>query len=303
MLSRKRIQRSVTTATTTTRTSRTTTDEGKATTEAVVEAVLHSMLSWHNLQSHKHTQNHASCGSSSQQKQQATCGPKKYATHAVGLSVCPFNYALMYSLSLSLSSCLFLSLPLLPPHSSCHSLYVLLLTPRLLAQGQVQASNPPKNEENQQQKITKKKGTAETANDLGKCATQKLLPHPMSLPFLPWPSLVNPYAALCQHIFGEQQQRLTVTFSGASNVPFACHLPHAACHLPSPDCFPACLWKRFIFECRHDFSWYFSAFIVFGVLWFLWTPKHKTDCQSCLSVCLSLYVVCLFCVRQLVELL
>lgn len=164
------------------------------------------------------------------------------------------------------------------------------------------SKQPPEKWRESTTENNKKKGTAETANDLGKCATQKLLPHPTSLPFLPWPSLVNPYAALCQ-IFGEQQQRLTVTFSGASNVPFACHLPHAACHLPSPDCFPACLWKRFIFECRHDFSWYFSAFIVFGVLWFLWTPKHKTACQSCLSVCLSLYVVCLFCVRQLVELL
>lgn len=186
MLSRKRIQRSVTTATTTTRTSRTTTNESKATTEAVVEAVLHSMLSWHNLQSHKHTQNHASCGSSSQQKQQATCGPKKYATHAVGLSVCPFNYALMYSLSFSF--CLFLSLPLLPPHSSCHSLYVLLLTPRLLAQGQVQASNPPKNEENQQQKITKKRDSRDCKRLGQMCHTKTpATPHvpaisPMAVP-------------------------------------------------------------------------------------------------------------------------
>lgn len=231
MLSRKRIQRSVTTATTTTRTSRTTTDEGKATTEAVVEAVLHSMLSWHNLQSHKHTQNHASCGSSSQQKQQATCGPKKYATHAVGLSVCPFNYALMYSLSLSLSSCLFLSLPLLPPHSSCHSLYVLLLTPRLLAQGQVQASNPPKNEENQQQKITKKKGQQRLQTTWANVPHKNSCHTPRPCHFShgrPWWILMRHFA----NTFLGSNSNAWLLLSAVllmCRLPATCRMPHATC--------------------------------------------------------------------------
>lgn len=121
------------------------------------------------------------------------------------------------------------------------------------------------------------------------------------LPFLSCPSLVNPYAALCQHIFGEQQQRLTVTFSGASNVPFACHLPHAACHLPSPDCLPAFEKGSFLSVDMifHDIL----ALLLFLACCDFCGPQNTKPPVSlaCLSVFLFM-LFAFFCVRQLVEL-
>lgn len=201
--------------------------------------MLQSMLPWHNLQSHKHTQKQQAAAAAVAAATSDIVRPKKYATllllllllltclsaclalshvfscsHSLShtLSLCIHSVSHSHSLSLFLDGSLF-------PHSLC----VAVDASAFWLKVKYKPKQPTQKNGQKRASAEQTPSAAQKPKDLGKCATQQT-PHATTPNPLPCHcsvscglSPVYPYAALCQLTFlgGSSigsKARLTVTF-------------------------------------------------------------------------------------------